>query len=234
VTFGQSLQQAFPGALPAQEYLDRMAAAVTPLGFTPERTLAAISLCRDELAQSLAAIVAERWDTPFCLGGLGGLPDLGPVGWGAVLSHVPDQDGRGRLLVIGMPHIGIDADGIVGQCLRPAQKEPTSACGALRALLDPDRIQHSDEQEDTEARRLLRLLGPCTDGSDPDLAELTRRAAAAIETSIWESIDLLGAQQSSDVAVFCGIQVHGPEGDLVVPTGAAVVGIDGRREPVAP
>jgi hypothetical protein len=231
--FRQSVDTAFTGALPATEYLERVRSAVRPLGFTPERTLTAVSLCRDELAQSLTRLVAEHWGAPFCLGGLGGLPDLGPFGWAAVLSHVPDSDGRGRLLVLGMPHIGIDADGMVGQCLRPSQKEPTSACGAINSLLAPSSIEVADAEEDREARRLLRLLGPCADGAAPDLVELTRRAATEIEASIWSALDALDAQASTDIAVFCGVQVHAPDGDLISPTGGAVLGIDGHKVAVA-
>ena len=131
--------------------------------------------CRDEMTQGLVGAVGRRWDPPFSLGGLGALPSLGRTGWRAALSHVPDADGRGCLLVFGMPHLGIDPDGNVGQSLRPFQQHPTPTCGAMTALLR----SLSSSQEP---------LPPGLDDLEVRRAHVERVAAAAPEEPEREDV----------------------------------------------
>ncbi len=114
-----TLRNRFPDAVPVGTYLDRVATALDPFDFRPDATFAAVSICRDELTQQLIEQVAQRWHRPFAVGGLGAMPSLGRTGWRAALSHVPD-DSRGRLIVFGFPHIGIDPEGHLGESLHRA------------------------------------------------------------------------------------------------------------------
>jgi hypothetical protein len=226
----------FPGAIEVEQYLDAVDHLVTPMGFTHQRTFAAVSICRDELSQTFIGAVGRRWDPPFSLGGLGALPSLGRTGWRAALSHVPDSDGRGHLIVFGMPHIGIDADGVIGQSLRAQQKEPSPACGAMVSLLD---ALHADGDsppmippalDDGEGERLVRLLGVTPDDPPDDLVELTRLAVDVVEREIWNELEALEAPEHMDVAVFCGIHIHTPDHvDRVDGATGTYRGANGRR-----
>ncbi|MFN7970047.1 MAG: hypothetical protein U0P47_12005 [Acidimicrobiales bacterium] len=231
------LRSQFPDATPVGTYLDRVAAALDPFDFRPDGTFAAVSICRDELTQQLIEQVAQRWHRPFALGGLGGLPSLGRTGWQACLSHVPDADGRGHLLVFGLPHIGMDPAGELGQSLRRHQDRPTSTCGAINALLDVLKNGPAESLppglDDHEAQRLLRFAEQGSGTVPLEIVELTLRVAAAIEDEMWTELDALEAWRTMDVAVFCGLQIHVPErSDHVLSTGASVKGADGVRRPL--
>ena len=234
--YRQALESAFPDAVPVDDYLGRVHSVVAPLRFTRDRTFAAVSICRDEMTQGFVAAVGRRWDPPFSLGGLGALPSLGRTGWRAALSHVPDADGRGCLLVFGMPHLGIDPDGVVGQSLRPFQQQPTPTCGAMTALLRS--LSSGDEPlppglNDLEADRLRRVVDAQETAADlpRDLVALTELAVSAVDAEIWAELEALDAPADMDVAVFCGIQVHLPDlTDHIVGRTGAFQGPDGVRK----
>jgi len=235
--YRRALEQAFPDAVPVDDYLGRVHSVVAPLGFTRDRTFAAVSICRDEMTQGLVGAVGRRWDPPFSLGGLGALPSLGRTGWQAALSHVPDTDGRGHLLVFGMPHLGIDPDGVLGQSLRPFQSHPTPTCGAMTALLNGLRHGFAPVPEgldDREAERLRRLVDAQDDELPDDLVGLTKLAVGAVDAEMWSELDALGANAEMDIAVFCGIQVHLPDlTDHIVGMTGAFQGEDGERRSLA-
>jgi hypothetical protein len=226
----------FEAAVPVGDYLDRIAAALIPLEVSRSRVFAAVSVCRDELTQGFLAEVGARWGRPFALGGLGGLPSLGRTGWQACLSHVPDIGGRGHLLVVGMPHIGLDPDLRPGRTLRPNQAEATPTCGALTALFaslsapTPLADPLPDGLDDHEAQRLLRLVDGVGGEPPGDLVAFTLRAAAALEAEMWSELQALEAWKDMDVVVCCGVQVHVQGGvDHVIPTGSSVQRADGVR-----
>lgn len=238
VPFRRTLAEEFPAAIPVGTYLDRVDAALDPLDFAPERTFAAVSVCRDELTEHFTEQVADRWNRPFTLGGLGALPSLGRTGWQAALSHVPHQGGRGHLLVFGMPHVGIDPEGRLGQSLRRHQDRPTPTCGAMVALMES---LHGEVPptppglEDHEADRLRRLVDREAGELPRDLVELTRLAVRAVETEMWVELEALEAWRQMDVAVFCGIQIHLPDRpDHIWPYHAAFQGADGGRRVLEP
>jgi hypothetical protein len=231
--YRRTLAEEFPAAVPVGTYLDRVHAALDPLDFAPERTFAAVSVCRDELTEHFTEQVADRWNRPFTLGGLGALPSLGRTGWLAALSHVPHQGGRGHLLVFGMPHVGIDPEGRLGQSLRRHQDRPTPTCGAMVALLGAlhGRVEPAPAGlDDHEADRLRRLVDREAGELPRDLVELTRLAVRAVETEMWVELEALEAHRHMDVAVFCGIQIHLPDRpDHIWPYAASSQGRDGVR-----
>ncbi|MHB1138071.1 MAG: hypothetical protein ACYC2O_03885 [Microthrixaceae bacterium] len=227
----ETLRAEFPEAMTSERYLAKVDTAVAPLGFDREHSFAAVSVCRDELTQSFLGAVARRWEQPFSLGGLGARPSLGRTGWRAALSHVPHDEGRGHLIVFGMPHIGIDPDGRVGQSLRRHQRDVTPTCGAMTALLSS--LQSGDEPlppglDDDEAERLERIVGSQVSELPDDLVALTRVAVLAVNSEMWSELDALEAYQDMDVAVFCGIQIHLPdEVDHIWPAVSSFKGADG-------
>ena len=229
----ETLRTEFPEAMTSERYLAKVDAVVAPLGFDREHSFAAVSVCRDELTQSFLGAVARRWEQPFSLGGLGARPSLGRTGWRAALSHVPHDDGRGHLIVFGMPHIGIDPNGQIGQSLRRHQSNVTATCGAMAALLASLRSGFEPLPpglDDDEAERLRRIVDSEADELPNDLLELTRIAVRAVNTEMWAELDALEAYKDMDVAVFCGIQIHLPdEVDHIWPAVSTFQGEDGQR-----
>jgi hypothetical protein len=233
-SFDDSLRRHFPGAQPIDQYLAGLRAAVEPEGFVPERTLALASICRDELTTPFLEQVKQDWGDVFTLAGLGGVPALGRTGWQAALAHIPDASGRGCLLVFGLPHIGIERDGTVGVTIRRGQTAPTTTCGALSAICAMSRegtLPREVDVDDYEETRLaLRLVDP--DGAAVDLVDLTMRALDALEADIWHALDEAEVWRDHDVAVCCGVQIHGPGGtDWVWPRDAVRCDRDGQRHP---
>lgn len=231
--YKNTLKVSFPGATSFANYLARVDKVTAPLGFDRANSFAAVSLCRDELAQSFIAEVERRWEQPFNLGGLGALPSLGRTGWDACLSHVPHENSRGHLIVFGMPHIGLDPEGNLGQTLRRHQSTVTYTCGAMTDLLHSltEGVTPPPEGlDDREAERLNAVMRAQVDELPLDVLELTRIAAEAVNLEIWSEIEALGAHKNMDVAVFCGIQIHLPDDvDHIWPVASAIQGEDGKR-----
>lgn len=234
--FHSELQRNFPGSVPSGVYLNRVWNATEQLGFTVERTLPMVSICRDELTTDFFARIQAIWGPAFTLAGLGGVPALGRTGWGAAFSHIPDTDGRGCLLVLGFPHIGIEEDGSIGVTHRMGQGRSTPTCGALNAIYEhashgtlPTEVDPDDYEE---TRLALRLVDPANPPAS--LVDLTIEALEALEVDLWKALDDARAWDVADVAVFCGVQIHGHGGaDWVWPRDAWFTGADGERKPIA-
>lgn len=222
----------FPDALGIEAFLDRIEALLGPRDFLADRTLAMVSTCRDELTHPLTRAVTDRVGLAFNLGALGGVPSLGRTGWQAALSHVPDHGGRGHIVVLGMTHIGFGPDGTIGESLRRHQERPTATCGALMSILrDGDDDDLPGALDDNEKDRLKRLMRAVSTERSTDPLGITERAAAAIAKEMWAELDALEAWRTTDVAVFCGIQVHVHDHpDLVVTTDARLRTADGTAE----
>lgn len=120
----------FPGALLSPDLDSTLTTTLEKRGFTAENTLFATSTCPDEVNYKSGEIIdllEKRWGKSFALGGLGGVPFVGRVGFGAYSHHVPDG---GKMLIVFAPHIGIIDDGTVGKIVRPNQAAISTACGA--------------------------------------------------------------------------------------------------------
>ena len=233
--FDDTLERHFPGAVPSGVFLNQVWTSTEELGFKVGNTLPLISICRDELTTDFFARIQAIWGPAFTLAGLGGVPALGRTGWGAAFSHIPDDAGRGLVLVLGFPHIGIEDDGSVGVTLRPGQSVATNTCGALAAIHQRSAegtLPTEIDLDDYEATRLaLRLVDP----ADPpvSLVDLTIATLEAVEVDLWKALDEARIWEHHDVAVFCGVQIHGHCGaDWIWPRDAWVCGSDGERRPV--
>lgn len=230
--FELAVAASFPGAVPSRQFLDAVQRAVEPIGFERDNTLPLVSICRDELTTTLFDQIEEDWGLAFTLAGLGGIPALGRTGWGSALSHIPDDDGRGCLLLFGFPHIGIEADGTIGVTVRTGQTNPTATCGALSSILEASQSGHlptAVDVDDYEATKLaLRLVDPHRPPTS--LVELTMSALDALEIDLWKALDEAEVWRDHDVAVFCGVQIHAHgEQDWVWPRDAWYATADSHR-----
>jgi len=195
--------------------------ALAPHGLDAERTLGMAALCRDELTVELTRRISETWGYPFRLGSLAGMVLTGKSGLGAGLAHAPVIDGKQRVVVYAMPHVGICEDGTVGSVNRPGQAAATTACGALvrfrtelaNGVLNVDLDQYDVEMSLTR-QRLLRSLRY---GNVPSVAELTAIARDVILDDLLHISELVPGWAETDVAIFSGIQIHTATGDHIQP-----------------
>ncbi|KAL7551700.1 hypothetical protein ACHAWF_014882 [Thalassiosira exigua] len=170
---------AFPTALLSGDLDEAIAKTLSKRGFTPENTIFAHSACSDEVNnkdEQLVALMVNRWQEGFSLGGLAGLPFAGKSGFRAFLHHVPDS---GKLLVMFAPHVGIDDRGVVGALQRDGQSKVSNACGAAvgaykalmaKASSDKPAVKLGDDKDtdlfDPQLNTIVGLLEPRLEGID--------------------------------------------------------------------
>lgn len=205
---------AFPGAANEGEFNRALAELLRPLGFTRESTLACLAVCRDEVSQSLFEHVRTNWGRAFNFASLAGVTLAGKTGFAAALAHGPRTDGRERYLFLAAPHVGMGPDGEQGPCEREGRSEPSSACGALLALLGElrkNRLGPMDDPDDVEEGLLRKRLGERASRLAPlDLFELTRLTHDVILEDLEHMLDVTVDPSRADYVVATGIQIHGP------------------------
>jgi hypothetical protein len=114
----KNLIKNFPGAVFSSTAFTQINNTLLSLGFTDDNTLFASSVCVDEINHfdsSLNNRLKEFRGECFYMGGLGGIPFIGKVGFGAVSAHVPHG---GNLFILFAPHVGVTPDGKIGQYAR--------------------------------------------------------------------------------------------------------------------
>ncbi|PTN08186.1 hypothetical protein [Mangrovibacterium marinum] len=123
----ERIHSLFPGAAPFEDVLDdcyRQLKADYQL--MPKETIAAYSLCPDELNNPVVEKIRELFGPAFALGGISGYPFTGVTGFNAFGDHIPDG---GNAFIFYGPHIGIDA-ARNGYVHRVGQQRDTLSCGA--------------------------------------------------------------------------------------------------------
>ena len=218
--------EAFPGAIPVEDYVKRTYDACLVHGLVSEKTLAMVGVCRDELTDALTEPIRATWGPPFRMSGLAGMLFLGQAGLRAAQHHAPGADGRQRYVVYAMPHIGIDAGGRIGYVNRPGQDLITTACGALqgfRAELESGNVYTEVDPYDLEMSLLRqRMLRSIPYGQVPDIAELTAIARDVMLDDLGRTAARMHSWGEADIGVFSGIHIHTPDGDYVQPGHSSV------------
>lgn len=180
------------------------------------------------------------WGASFSFASLAGLPTAGRTGFRAAAHHGPIVDAAQRFVAFAMPHIAISADGVMGEIHRPGLSVPSKACGALVAFRDEllgGTLHVSLDRFGIEQSYLKQRLLPMIEyGRVPDLAELTRLTADAIEQDTMMIFEHLLEERTSegedsmiDIAFVTGIQFHGPAGVNYVSPRRFELTIEGER-----
>lgn len=127
------VRQHYPLALTTVETVERLFDVLhRRFGLAPKQLMLADSICSDDVNSMEYPPRAYEMLGPFKMGGLDGFPFTGLTGMGAFAGHVPDD---GAVFVYHAPHIGIDAQGALGQIMREGQHAPSGCCGACRAAV---------------------------------------------------------------------------------------------------
>jgi hypothetical protein len=116
----EALKNYFPGAMAGSTVEEISYRMLSDRGFTDANTLYCDCSCPDEVnhdnpLEDVTTMFTNRWGEVFNLGGLAGLPFTGQTGFGAFAAHVPVD---GNIVLMFAPHIGIDANGVLGKVLR--------------------------------------------------------------------------------------------------------------------
>ena len=234
--FRVAMDEHFPGAMLEMEYVAATAAQLRRHGFTRKNTLPCVAVCRDEIATSLVFDVETAWGPAFSFASLGGMLTAGRTGFSAATAHAPIDGDKQHFVFYAMPHIAISAEGQIGSVLREGVPGMSHACGALvgfREELESGTLDISLDHLDVEQSLLKQRLIPMIEyGSVPDLDEMTRLAAEAIEGDLWELFQAMTDQSDRsmpvDGAMFTGVQIHGPDGVNYVWPRSGHIEVDGQ------
>lgn len=238
--FRRSLDRHFPGAVLESDYVTQTARHLHRAGFTADNTLAWVGVCRDEIAGTLLDEVQDVWGASFSFASLAGLPTAGRTGFSAAARHGPIVDATQHFVAFAMPHIAISAAGVMGEIQRPGLPAPSKACGALVAFRDEligGTLEVSLDRSDIEQSYLKQRLLPMIEyGKVPDLTELTRLTADAIEHDtqmifehVLEEHQAEGEGSTINIAFVTGLQIHGPGGANYVSPRRFELAIDGEH-----
>jgi Limiting CO2-inducible proteins B/C beta carbonyic anhydrases len=93
-------------------------------------TLLCTSLCCDEANRALEVGLQKAFGDHFHIGGLAGFAFGGATGFGAMVSHIPDN---GSCLVVYGPHVGVDSTGRIGTVDRRGREKGGDCCGSAIA-----------------------------------------------------------------------------------------------------
>lgn len=219
--FQQFLNKIFPKVYSEGDFVKKTHHALGELGFRADNSIASVCICRDEISQSFMTLVRETWGEAFNLSSLGGMFFAGQTGLIAAMHHAPDRESRERYIYFALPHIAMDAEGRLGVCRRKGKEEESNACGALFAFqkeLTQGKLNLSMDDIDLEQSLLKRrLLREIPYGHVPDLLELTKIAQKVVQKDLEHAVNTIIDRGRSDYAMLTGIQIHGPEGNLISP-----------------
>lgn len=233
------VSELFPSAISGPELTERALDILEARGFSPESTLLASSVCPDELNPSVTGF-ADHYGVAFRMGGLAGFPFAGRTGFQAFVSHAPDMFGARRVLVVYGPHVGIDADGTLGQVRRPGMRHATATCGSLvgaLAAVEHGNLSSEIDPCDLQQGHVVRLLSGRAESilaaEEPLMAALDHLYEAT-ETALDDQIAHSGFQ--GQVALLGGVIINTPpdEASWVVPRRFELRDSKGERTDLLP
>ena len=205
MSFESVIHTHFPSVLEEARFVESTYRWLSEFGFSAENTIALVACCRDELTSSFVSQVEDTWGEAFSLASLAGFVFAGVTGLQAAFSHAPTFAGRDRYVLFAMPHIGLNAEGVVGKCRRPGQAHDSSACGALVAALGQLGQPVSTDPDDIEMGQIYQRLAEVPPQDLISLTKLTHELILAdLERLVGKTIN----SAETDYAILTGIQIH--------------------------
>ena len=164
------------------------------------------------------------------MGGLAGFPFGGVTAFGAMAHHIPNN---GHCIVIFGPHVGIDANGVVGKVNRRGRADPGACCGSATAAAAYVSGVHKGtcsrrflptEALDAQQTHVGNLLLPHAERLDlaSEPAVELPKALYDAQKELMDSIVSKGCNEVAGdgmIALVGGIQINTPPGtsDYFVP-----------------
>nr|MBD3622122.1 hypothetical protein [Sunxiuqinia sp.] len=163
-TIDQRIRTLFPDAAPFEQVLASYYQRMTQeYGLDVNQTIAAVSLCPDELNNPVIEKIRDFFGHVFHLGGLTGYPFTGETGFNAFGDHIPDA---GTAFIFFGPHLAINEERL-GYLHRPGQARDTLSCGAALAayqmLLDGHQVLPDQQPDDYQQARVRQMIAPWLD-----------------------------------------------------------------------
>ncbi len=220
------IQQCFPKASMASDFFSQLNQTLKERhGFTPTNTRFAEGACCDEINEPELLRLEQHWGERFKFGGLAGYCHGGKTGLGAVSHHVPEKDGLQNLLLVGGPHIGWH-DGTWGEVPRVGQRDITTSCGALMAIvtagyagLHAKTMDPLDSQQFLVERLMLPFLKEGNAESDiPLIVQATQFLMRRIDTDLSIIVNELQQRFKGQIACVTGVTINTADGNFFCPS----------------
>ncbi len=163
-TIDKKIKALFPGAAPYEKVLeDYYQRLLQEQELEVSKTIAAVSLCPDELNNVVIEKIRDYFGHVFHLGGLTGYPFSGETGFNAFGDHIPDD---GNAFIFFGPHMAIN-DQKLGYVHRPGQARDTLSCGAAfgayQMLLEDKKAPEVLPIDDYQQARVRQMIAPWMD-----------------------------------------------------------------------
>lgn len=208
----ETVRREYPNAIPWYQLKQTLATVLSGFGMTPENTLMASAVCRDEINQKGTQDLADYWGERFELAGLAGFPSAGVTGLGAYSSHVPEE---GNLLIFYGPHVGVGYSGDLGKVERPGRSKEGGSCGSLLAFLGKcqKEAHYSPTLSDLDVEQyyvessMLSAVPNILNDTNPVKA-LTHSAFVATNEKLDKLLEALG--YTGPIALIGGITINTP------------------------
>jgi hypothetical protein len=200
-------------AVPEPVLIEHMTRVLEAHGYTPGTAINLVSNCRDELCRPFTEYLDTRWAKPsFNIASLAGMVFCGRTGFKAAMAHAPVVDGKERYVFWVAPHIALSGNNEVGKVWRPGREKPSTACGALLAVLaeiQNGRVNVQLDPGDKEMSLLKQdLLSHLQYGREPSLIELTYAVHQCILDEVRSTAKQAVDLDAAEYIIISGIQVH--------------------------
>lgn len=171
-TIDERIRTLFPDAAPFEQVLENYyRRMMLEYGLDAIQSIAAVSLCPDELNNPVIEKIRDYFGHVFHLGGLTGYPFTGETGFNAFGDHIPDA---GTAFIFFGPHLAISEDRL-GYVHRPGQARDTLSCGAAfgayQMLLDGVQVLPDQQPDDYQQARVRQMIAPRLDTIPRDQPE---------------------------------------------------------------
>jgi hypothetical protein len=181
-------------------------------GMTPQNTLLATALCRDEINQQSIQELAYDWGEHFDLAGLAGFLSAGITALRAYQSHVPEG---GYLFIFYGPHVGITASGELGKVNRLERSKERASCGSLLSFLQKcqDQLNYTPSYSEFDVEKyyvessLLSKMPHILANANP-VKTLTQNAFIETKRLLHNLLEQLGFTRQ--IAIVGGITINTP------------------------
>jgi len=210
-------QNDFPGALPQVEFLARSFKFLAANGFTPEKTIVGVCVCREESACLLVKEIRKLWEMVYDFSSLAGMPFAGKTGFMKMQKYAPNDLTDTCFLCMAFPHIGWMPDGQIGKDAPLGGGKSYSGCSGLVAFQQELTSGPSPWEPDSDnlEQGLLnqRLFRNMKYGGGSDLVALTKLAYTIILQDTEKLLRLTFANLENPYALVTGIQLtnHGQQ-----------------------
>ncbi|MCA9420664.1 MAG: hypothetical protein KC592_06590 [Nitrospira sp.] len=124
----------FSGALPQVEFLAGSFNILEANGFTPEKTIVGVGVCREETGSLLVKEIRKLWQMVCDFSSLAGMPFAGKTGFMKIQKSAPHDRTDIRFLCMAFPHIAWMPDARIGKDTLLRGGKSYSGCSGLVAF----------------------------------------------------------------------------------------------------